>query len=245
MRHSILPMFLVIVLAGSWAIAGGKGRSGGGGQGHGVAHAHGSSTHTSNALRPQGAAATSSLPLMMYSSMLPMGSNPGLGLYHGYHASRNSYGNGRGNRGYGHRNSSMANNRMMRLSRLVRDLKTLTVGYAASPNDRNTLRNDLMGVAQGGIRPPSAAVQQLSGGLISHLPTRRTPFMNTERLALDLEAVMNGSRLPPARVNQAISSAQSILRSSGVPQAGIQVLGADLKAVGLSRVAGNQAGFVR
>ena len=33
---------------------------------------------------------------------------------------------------------------------------------------------------------------------------------------------MNGSRLPPARVNQAISSAQSILRSSGVPQAGIQ-----------------------
>ena len=49
----------------------------------------------------------------MYSSMLPMGSNPGLALYHGYHASRNSYGNGRGNRGYGHRNPSIANNRMM------------------------------------------------------------------------------------------------------------------------------------
>ena len=107
---------------------------------------------------------------MMYSSMLPLRSNPGLALYHGYHASRNSYGNGRGNRGYGHRNS-MANNRMMHLSRLVRDLNTLTVGYAASPSDRNILRNDLMGVAQGGIRPPSAAVQQLSGGLISHLPT--------------------------------------------------------------------------
>ena len=154
MRHSILPMILVIVLIGSWAIAGGKGRSGGGGQGHG-ARAHGSSTQPSHASRPQSATATSSLPLRMYSSMLPMGSNPGLGLYHGYHASRNSYGNGRGNRGYGHRNS-MVNNRMMRLSRLVRDLNTLTVGYAASPNDRNILRNDLMGVAQGGIRPPSA-----------------------------------------------------------------------------------------
>ena len=181
MRHSTLPMFLVIVLAGSWAIAGGKGRSGGGGQGHGAA-CHGSSTQTSHASRPQAATATSSAPLGMYSSMLPMGSNPGLALYHGYHASRNSYGNGRGTRGYGHRNSSMANNRMMRLSRLVRDLNTLTVGYAASPSDRNMLRNDLMGVAQGGIRPPSPAVQQLSGGLISHLPTRRTPFMNTERL---------------------------------------------------------------
>jgi hypothetical protein len=191
------------------------------------------------------AAATSLIPAMMYGSMVPFGSNPGLALYHGYHASRNSYGYGRGNRGYGYRNSSMANNRMMRLSRLVRDLNTLRVGYAASPNDRNILRNDLMGVAQGGIRPPSTAVQQLSGGLISHLPTRRTAFMNTERLALDLEAVMNGSRLPPARVNQAINSAQSILRSSGVPQAGIQALSADLKAIGFSRAAGNQAGFVR
>ena len=183
-------------------------------------------------------------PSKMYSSMLPMGSNPGLGLYHGYHASRNSYGNGRGNRGYGHRNT-MVSNRIMRLSRPWRDLNTLRVGYAASPSDRNILRNDLMGVAQGGIRPPSPAVQQLSGGLISNLPTRRTPFMNTERLALDLEAVMNGSRLPPARVNQAITSAESILRSSGVPQAGIQALDADLRTIGFWRAAGNQAGFVR
>jgi hypothetical protein len=181
----------------------------------------------------------------MYGSMLPFGTNPGLALYQGNHTSRHSYGNGRGIRGYGSRNSSMANNRMMRLSRLVRDLNTLTVGYSASPNDRNVLRNDLMGVTQGGIRPPSATVQQLSGGLISHLPSRRTPFINTERLALDLEAVMNGSRLAPARVNQAISSAQSVLRSSGVPQAGIQALSADLKAIGFSRAAGNQAGFVR
>jgi len=163
---------------------------------------------------------------------------------HPSRASRNYYGNGRGHRGYGNPNS-MVNNRMMHLSRLVRDLNTLKVGYTASPNDPNTLRNDLMGVTQGGSRPPSAAVQQLSGGLISHLPSRRTPFINTERLALDLEAVMNGSRLPPARVNQAISSAQSILRSSGVPQAGIQALSADLKAIGFSTVAGNQAGLVR
>ena len=242
MRYGLFTMVLVIVLASSWAVAGGKGKSGGG-QGHG-ARPHPSSTHPSNASRPLSATATSSLPVMMYGSMLPFGSNPGLALYHGYHASRNHYGNGRGNRGYGYRNS-MVNNRMMHLSRLVRDLNTLTVGYAASPNDRNILRNDLMGVTQGGIKPPSPAVQQLSSGLISHLPSRRTPFINTERLALDLEAVMNGSRLPPTRVNQAISSAQSILRSSGVPQAGIQALSADLKAVGSWRVAGNQAGFVR
>ena len=107
---------------------------------------------------------------------------------------RNFYGSGRANRGNGYRNS-MGNNRMMHLSRPVRNLNTLAVGYAASPNDRNILRNGLMGVAQGGIRPPSSAVQQLSGGLISHLPSRRTPILNTERLSLDLEAVMNGNHL--------------------------------------------------
>jgi hypothetical protein len=177
--------------------------------------------------------------------MLPFGSNPGLSLYHGYHANRNYYGNGRGNRGYGYRNSAMVNNRMRHLTRLIRDLNTLTVGYAAAPAERNILRNDLMAVAQGGYRPPSSAVQQLSGSLINHLPSRRIPLLNTEQLALDLEAVMNGSRLSPTRVNHAINSAQTILRSSGVPQAGIQALSADLRSVGFWRVAGNQAGLVR
>ena len=271
MRHGIFLMILVTLLAGSWAIAGVKGRGGGGGKGH-SAQSHAQSAHSSKASTPHSsggtvphtpsastsapavpatpgqhqlsAAAGSSLPVMMYGSMLPFGANPGLALYHGYHASRNYSGNGRGYRNRGNRNST-ANNRMMHLSRLVRDLNTLTVGYAARPNDRNILRSDLMGVAQGGIRPPSQAVQQLTSGLISHLPSRRTPFLNTERLALDLEAVMNGSRLPPARINQAIGSAQSILRSSGVPQAGIQALSADLKAVGFWSAAGNQAGLVR
>jgi hypothetical protein len=165
MRHGIFPMVFAIVLAGSSAVAAGKGRSGGGGQGHG-ARSHGSSAHPSGASRPhtQGfsapkpraqsaagpsataqpnhalttpgtvgagssvggtlpnafssstsapaaagttaqkpmtAAATSLLPAMMYGSTVPFGSSPGLALYHGYHASRNSYGYGRGNRGYG------------------------------------------------------------------------------------------------------------------------------------------------
>ena len=156
MRHGIFPMFLAILLACSWAFAGGKGKSWG---------------RRPGTWRPPARVST-----------------------HPSGASRNFYGSGRANRGNGYRNS-MGNNRMMHRSRPVRNLNTLAVGYAASPNDRNILRNGLMGVAQGGIRPPSSAVQQLSGGLISHLPSRRTPITNTERLSLDLEAVMNGNHL--------------------------------------------------
>jgi hypothetical protein len=134
---------------------------------------------------------------------------------------------------------------MKHLAKLVRDLNALTVGHVSNPNEQNILRSDLMGVTQGGFRPPAQAVQQLSGSLVNHLPTRKMQFLNTEQLALDLEVVMNGGRVTPTRVSHAISSAGSILRSSGVPQSGVQAVISDLKSIGLPRVAGNAAGMIR
>jgi hypothetical protein len=179
--------------------------------------------------------------------MLPFANSAGVSLYQGYHAHRNYFGGGygRGYRGYGYRNSGFVNGRMQRLAKLVRDLNALTVGHVPNPNEQNILRSDLMGVTQGGFRPPTQAVQQLSGSLVNHLPTRKMPFLNTEQLALDLEIVMNGGRVTSTRVSHAISSAGSILRSSGVPQGGVQAVTSDLKSIGLSRVAGKPAGVVR
>ena len=59
-------------------------------------------------------------------------------------------------------------------AQVVRDLNTLTVGHQAPANDRNILRNDLMALSQGGMRPPSGSVQQLSQNLINYLPQRST-----------------------------------------------------------------------
>ena len=166
--------------------------------------------------------------------------------YHSaYAAHRGYYGNRNGYRGYGYGNSTYATARMRRLARLVRDLNTLTVGYVAPPNDRNVLRGDLNALSQGGPRPPSARVLQLAQDLIAHLPRRGVPLLNTERLALDLEKVMNGSRLNSGQVNSAINSARSILRTSGLAQPAIESLATDMRSVGQWRLAGNQAGVVR
>jgi hypothetical protein len=127
---------------------------------------------------------------------------------------------------------------------VVRDLNMLTVGYKAPATDWQVLRNDMMSLVQGGIRPPSAAVLQLSERLIDYLPRRQIPLLNTERLALDLEAVMNGSHLNAGRVDQAISSALGILRSSGVPQVGVQAISTQLRTVGIRGLAINQPGLV-
>jgi hypothetical protein len=197
--------------------------------------------------QPLSRTAPASTPILAYGSVLPFASGAGLSLYQGYHAHRNYFGGGygRGYHGYGYRNSSLVNARMRRLAKLVRDLNALTVGHASNPNEQNILRNDLMGVTQGGSRPPTQAVRQLSGSLVNHLPTRKTYFLNTEQLALDLEVVMNGGRVTPTRVSHAISSAGSLMRSSGVPQAGVEAVIADLKSIGFPRVAGNAGGVVR
>lgn len=176
---------------------------------------------------------------------MPFANQSGLAIHHGYHNYRNSYGSRSAYRGYGYRGSARVSNRMSRLSRLVRDLNTLTVGYAAPPNDRNILRNDLMAVTQRGMRPPSSAVSQLSQHLINYLPQRRTPLLNTERLALDMETIMNGGRLNPAQVNRAVNSAYSTLRASGLHQQGLQAVTSAMRSVGFSGLAANQAGFVR
>jgi hypothetical protein len=86
---------------------------------------------------------------------------------------------------------------------------------------------------------------QLSQHLIEFLPQRRIAMLNTERLALDLEAVMNGGRLNSALANRAIGSAQSILRVTGVPQAGIESVVSDLRSIRSGGLAVNQPGLVR
>jgi hypothetical protein len=86
---------------------------------------------------------------------------------------------------------------------------------------------------------------QLSQHLIEFLPQRRSPILNTERLALDLETVMNGGRLNPALVNRSLGSAQSILRLTGVPQAGIQSVVSDMRSIGSGGLAVNQPGLIR
>jgi hypothetical protein len=184
--------------------------------------------------------------MMLYGSLLPFGAQSGLALSNGYHAHRSYYGSRSGFRGYGYRGSSLVSARMRNLARLVRDLNTLTVGSVPPLNDRNILRNDLMAVAQGGMRPPSASVSQLSQSLVTYLPQRKIPLLNTERLALNLETVMNGGRLNAGSVNRAISSSESILRSTGLPQPGLQALNTAMRTVGSwGGLANNQAGLVR
>jgi hypothetical protein len=195
--------------------------------------------------RQGGGAGFLTSPFLSPSVLLPFGSHPALQIHGAYAAHRHFYGNQNGYRRHSNRGSSYGSARMTRLARLVRDLNTLTVGYVAPPTDTTILRRDLNALTQGTLRPPSAQVSQLTRDLISQLPRRKVPLLNTEQLALDLEEVMNGSRLKLAQVNSAINSARSIFRSSGLSQPAIENLTKDMRSVGQWGLAGNQAGMLR
>lgn len=275
MRYSLLvALFLTFIVSVSVPTASGKGKGGGGhhaSRPHAAspqqAHPHASTAprahapkagpstsrssgttpgHTATATPnyPSGAALLGS-PFLTPGVLLPFGSHPALQIYSAYAAHRGYYGNQYGHRGYGNRRSNNANTRTQRLARLVRDLNTLTVGYVAPPGDTNILRRDLTALTQGTARPPSARVLQLTQDLIAQLPRRKVSPLNTEQLALDLEKVMNGSRLSLTQVNSAINSARSILRSSRLPQPAIENLTKDMRSLGQWGLAGNQAGMLR
>jgi hypothetical protein len=120
---------------------------------------------------------------------------------------------------------------MRRLARLINDLNTLTPGAVIPVVMTNRLRGDLMGVAYGPFRPPSPAVQKLSADLITILPTRRIPLLNTAQLARAMEVVMNGGSAGGPQIVEAIGSAHAVMQVSGVSPQGIQTITADLRLV--------------
>ena len=136
-------------------------------------------------------------------------------------------------------NNSMYFAQMRRVSRLANDLNTLNggsgvstnVAAGVSTNMTSRIRGDLIGVVVGNGTPPYQTVHQLAAGLVTHLPNRTTPMMNTGQLARDLMVVMNGSGNNVSQIQSAIGSAHSLLNMSGVHQQGIQTIVNDMGMV--------------
>jgi hypothetical protein len=170
--------------------------------------------------------------------------NTGYGYGHhryfgvGYYgiANRNYYGNS-----YANRNNSMYFGQMRRLSQLSNDLSRLSNGAGAggaanagggfNGNMTSRIRGDLMGVVFSNGAPPYQTVHQLASDLVTHLPNRSTPMINSGQLAQALMVVMNASGQSGMQVEGAIGSAQSALNMSGVHGQGIQTIVGDMAAV--------------
>ncbi len=168
----------------------------------------------------------------------------GLPHYSPINYGRNRY-NGAGyygNRTNGNRNNSMYFAQMRRLSQLANDLSMLSRGGGVGVSSKMTsrIRGDLIGVVFGNGAPPYQMVHQLSMDLVTHLPNRTTPMINSGQLARDLMVVMNGSGHNISQIQSAVGSAHSVLNMSGVNARGTQTIVNDM---GMVATWGN--GFMR
>jgi hypothetical protein len=187
-----------------------------------------SSTNPNGLAATQGAASTS-LMSHLYGGY-------GYSTYGGSNVSHRLHGAGYGSRYnssryYGTSNNSMYFAQMRRLSQLVNALNSLSRGSTASATHAARLRGALMGVVVNNGQPPFQAVNQLSTDLVTHLPNRTTPILNTGQLARDLMIAMNASGQNLGQVQHAVNSAHSVLDMSGVNQQGVQRIGTDMMMV--------------
>jgi hypothetical protein len=159
------------------------------------------------------------------------------GYYHGYNHYHHQYAS-RGNV------SAYQKNRMKHLMKLKSDLESIANGATSSTSHLNTLQHDLHAtVVAGTVHPSRPAVQQLSGDLFGAISRRKGSELDSADMALVLETAMNGNALPAGEINQALSSAKTVLQASGVGRADEAVLLKDLKSVAFGTA--NQAAATR
>jgi hypothetical protein len=158
----------------------------------------------------------------------------GVGVFQRGHASHHSSGYARYGHSFRASNAAWQHTRLLRLRKLKADLDAIAPGATVGQGQKSTLQHDLMAVSQSRIKPPMPPVQQLAGDVASALAGRRQRAINTTRLTLDLEGVMNAVDLSAPMVGHAIESGMSILTDAGAKPADVGLVSRDCQAVAFS-----------
>lgn len=103
------------------------------------------------------------------------------------------------------------------MARLQASLSALRPGATVTPEMKQQLTRDLVGVSQATPKPSSQAVTRLSDDLATALSQKLLSNVTRNRLAQNLSAVLNPATTQASQVPDIVSDIQSIFESNGVP----------------------------
>jgi hypothetical protein len=103
---------------------------------------------------------------------------------------------------------------------------------APTAAQRNTLSKHLMAVGTS-PRPAEHQVHRLSNDIANAFATRSLPQVDTETMALQLRALMNGAHLTPGEVEQTIAANRQVLSLSEVPPGQIHTVASALQIIAM------------
>ena len=116
------------------------------------------------------------------------------------------------------------------LDKLQTDLVAIKPGAPAGDEVKQMLQVDFLTLVKGSVRPSTNNLNKLAEDLAAALSGASSP-REQGQLAQAINAVVNSSMSTPAKAQPFVVVAQTSLKSSGVSDAGVQAVTADLKAI--------------
>jgi hypothetical protein len=118
------------------------------------------------------------------------------------------------------------------LARLTADLASLKPGTAPTPEQKQKLTGDVATAVRGTNKPTTPAVTKFVNSLAEALREKGLSPAEQNRLAQNIEAVLNSERMAAAQFEAIIADVQAILQVNGAKRNLAASAANDLKAVG-------------
>ena len=103
------------------------------------------------------------------------------------------------------------------ISRLLKSLTAIRPESKLTPELKSQLTSSLIGVAQGTPKPSSQAAIRLSEDLAVALYQKLLTNVTRNRLAQNLNAILNPANMQASQVADIVADIQTLLESSGIP----------------------------
>ncbi len=117
------------------------------------------------------------------------------------------------------------------VDRLENDLTAIKAGATVTDQQKTGLQTDMATLAKGANQPSKTNLAKLAADLATGLADKGVTEKDMAQLAKAINIVANCGPLTQARAQAYVTAAQGILKSSGVSDANIQPISADLKAI--------------
>jgi hypothetical protein len=117
------------------------------------------------------------------------------------------------------------------LAQLEADLTAIKTGTPATTEQKQRLTRDVLACASGGIKPSSSTAARLVENMTAGLAEKDIPAAHRNRLAQDVNGLLNGAAIQPMQMTAIIADVQAIFLDSGVNRKTATAIGDDAKAI--------------
>lgn len=117
------------------------------------------------------------------------------------------------------------------ISRLGSDLAALKGGSEITADQKQKLANDILAAAETAAKPSAASAKKLADDIAAACGDKALPATSRSRLVMELDAVLNPSRYPQAKLDGIYGDVQAVFQENGTPRTQAAQISTDIKTI--------------